>query len=440
MGFGGVSGSTAVSATFEPGTDVEHRGRGMIARGGGCSYGDAAQRGGGVVVHVAAVPSDIILDAASATVKVSAGHTIRQVCQELLKQGWFLPVVPGTSFATIGGCIAADVHGKNHVHVGSFGQHVVSIDLVDGSGVAHHLSATEDPDAFWATVAGMGLTGVIVSASLRMIADKSGWMTETTAMADSFAETMSLMRELAVSHHHVAAWVDLRSRHRGVGVVSAANHLGASAFDASRKSHQLRSPIPCPRTTMSVLGPQRLAFLNAAKVISARRHVGRVGNVAQQRVPIESVLWPLDAVANWNRLYGHHGFIQYQVAIPDGAEDVLIGISKHLATLPVYLCTLKQMGQASLAPMSFPLPGWTIALDIPANAPGLWDALHCADDAVAEVGGRVYLAKDVRMTAQHLPTMYPRLDEWRQVRNRLDPKGNMNSDLGSRLGLLDSFS
>ncbi len=392
------------------------------------------------MVHVAADPSAIELDPASATVKVSAGHTIRQVCQALLKQGWFLPVVPGTSYATVGGSIAADVHGKNHVHVGSFGQHVVSIDLVDGSGVAHHLSATEDPDAFWATVAGMGLTGVIVSATLRMIADKSGWMTETTAVADSFAETMSLLRELAVSHHHVAAWVDLLSRRRGIGVVSAANHLDASALGAAHMSHQLRSPLPCPRTSVSVLGPHRLALLNAAKATSARRHVCRVGKLAERRVPIESVLWPLDAVTNWNRLYGRDGFVQYQVAIPDGAEDVLAAISKQLSTLPVYLCTLKRLGQGSPAPMSFPLAGWTIALDIPANAPGLWHALHCADAAASEVGGRVYLAKDVRMAARHLPTMYPRLDEWRRVRNRLDPKAHMNSDLGSRLGLLDSLS
>ena len=440
VGFGGVSGSTAVVTTFEPGTEVEGCGRGMIARGGGCSYGDAAQRGGGTVVHVTADPRAIALDLASATVTVSAGHTIRQVCEELLSHGWFLPVVPGTSYATIGGSIAADVHGKNHVHVGSFGQHVVSIDLVDGSGVAHHLSATDDPDAFWATVAGMGLTGVIVSATLRIIADKSGWMSETTAVGNSFAETMSLVKELTASHHHVAAWVDLRSRHRGVGVVSAANHLDASAFGTPHQSHHLRTPLPCPRTSVSVLGPQRLALFNAAKVTSARRHVGRGSNITEQQVSIESVLWPLDAITNWNRLYGRDGFIQYQVALPDGAEDVLIGIAQTLGTLPIYLCTLKRLGQGSLAPMSFPLAGWTIALDIPANAPGLWGALHRADDAVAEAGGRVYLAKDVRMTARHVPTMYPRLDEWKKVRNRLDPQANMNSDLASRLGLLDSVS
>lgn len=440
MGFGGVSGSTAVAAAFEQGTHVDNRNRGTIVRGGGCSYGDAAQRGGGAVLRVAADPSTIELDPASATVKVSGGHTIRQVCQALLKHGWFLPVVPGTSYATVGGSIAADVHGKNHIHLGSFGQHVVSIDLVDGSGVAHHLSATQDPDAFWATIAGMGLTGVIVSATLRMSADKSGWMTETSAVADSFAETMSLLQELAVSHHHVAAWVDLRSRNRGVGVVSAANHLDASAFDTPQNSHQLRAPLPCPHTSVSVLGPQRLALLNAAKATSARRHVRRVGTLAERRVPIESVLWPLDVVTNWNRLYGRNGFIQYQIAIPNGAEDVLTGISKQLATLPVYLCTLKRLGQGSPAPMSFPLAGWTIALDIPANAPGLWRALRNADDAAAEVGGRVYLAKDVRMAARHLPSMYPRLDEWRRVRNRLDPNANMNSDLASRLGLLDSLS
>lgn len=440
VGFGGVAGVRSFTEWADAASRPDALGasaddvRGVIARGAGCAYGDAAQRGGGTVVRIAKTPHEPS-GATSDAIEVSAGATIGEVCWTLLRHGRFLPVVPGTARATIGGAIAADVHGKNHPHAGSFGAHVVSLDLIDGSGTRRRLSKTEDPEAFWATVGGMGLTGVIVSATLNSTTVGSALVWESTALTASIDETVRRVRALSTTHDHVAAWLDLRSRAFGTGVVTAANHLHGSLPREDCKARASSSRLVCPNIGLPLLGPRRVALANAAKIVSARRRTRRA---PERLLGIESALWPLDGLGEWNRLYGKAGFVQYQVAIPDGAEGALVQLATDLGRLPVYLATLKRLGTASAAPLSFPLPGWTLALDVPATAPGLWAALDTADGTVAEVGGRVYLAKDVRLKARHVRAMYPRLDEWREVRARLDPSGRMKSDLGCRLGLIGS--
>lgn len=441
VGFGGVAGVRC--ATESSGSDLspaavlgfDDSGRGVVARGSGCSYGDAAQRGGGTVLKLRSTARIAHPDPVSNTFEVSAGETIGSVCRGLFARGgWFLPVVPGTAMATIGGAIAADVHGKNHIRAGSFGEHVVSIELIDGAGIRRTLSRSDDPDGFWATIGGMGLTGVIVSATLRAIRIGSTRLSETTSLTSSIDDTIEQLRSLTACHDHVAAWIDLRSREFGAGVVTASDHLIEAEHANSAKWGQ-PSWLACPRLGFSMLSPRRIALANVAKRTASRWHIRRS---SEHVVSVESGLWPLDALREWQRLYGPAGFVQYQVAVPDGEEASLVQIAHDLGRLPVYLATLKRFGGSSPAPLSFPIKGWTLALDIPATAPGLWAALDVADEAIAAVGGRVYLAKDVRLKARHVSTMYPRLDEWRETRDRLDPKGRMRSDLGCRLGLVDS--
>lgn len=443
VGFGGVAGVRCATEWLGSDLDpsaflgLDDHGRGVIARGGGCAYGDAAQRGGGTVLKLRSTQGISYRDPVSNTVEVSAGDTIGNVCRGLLAHGgWFLPVVPGTAMATIGGAIAADVHGKNHMRAGSFGEHVVSIELIDGAGIRRTLSRSDDPDGFWATVGGMGLTGVIVAARLRAVRIGSTRLSETTSVANSIDNVMLQLRSLTAIHDHVAAWIDLRSRAFGTGVVTASNHL-IDADHPNAATLGQSSRLVCPRLPVSMLSPRRIAYANAAKRTASR---WRTRRRKDHVVSVESGLWPLDALREWPRLYGPSGFVQYQIAVPDGKEAALIQIAHDLGRLPVYLATLKRLGGSSPAPLSFPIEGWTLAVDIPAKAPGLWAALDVADEAVAEVGGRVYLAKDVRLKARHVPAMYPRLDEWREIRDRLDPKGRMRSDLGCRLGLVDSAS
>ncbi len=422
--------ATVVDASVLDSVLVDPPARGVIARGGGRAYGDAAQNAGGsVIAMTAGSPVEPALDAATGIVTATGATTIGELLRFLLPRGLFVPVTPGTSHVTVGGAVAADVHGKNHTADGSWMDHVTAIDLAVPGGEVHTLGPTDD--AFWATGGGMGLTGVVTSCSFRAVpVTTSRMLVDTTRAPDLEAVLAALATSTA---RYRVAWLDASASGAalGRGVVTVADHAPRSAIagDDDPLAYRPRAFGAVP--PIAVVGRRSIPLLNELRYRAApTRRTGAVHTIA-------SFFHPLDAVAGWNRLYGRRGFVQWQCAVPDRAEASLATVLETLARAGAHshVTVLKRFGAGNAGPLSFPTAGWTLAVDLPAT-PSLAPALDGLDRVVADAGGRIYLAKDARLDPVLVATMYPRLDEWRAVRDGLDPGGVLQSDLGRRLALL----
>ena len=411
--------------------------RAVLARGLGRCYGDAAQSAGGVVLSTERL-GGIDLDADRGLLVAGAGCSLDEVLRTTVPAGWFVPVTPGTRFVSLGGAVAADVHGKNHHVDGAIGGHLAWIDLVDGTGATRRLSPESDPGGFWATVGGMGLTGVITRVALRLHRITSAWMTVETARIAGLAGLLDTLREHDRRYRYTVAWIDVlaRGRRLGRGVITSGDHADAAAVTAHGVHDPLgyrpRVRLAAPPLPVGAVTPLSARAFNEAWY----RRAPAAPRTGLQR--LEGFFHPLDGVRHWNRLYGPRGFVQYQFVVPDDRTDV---IEQALAGVqacgsPAFLAVLKRFGPADPAPLSFPRPGWTLAMDLPASDDGrLARTLDRLDALVADAGGAVYLAKDARLRPELLATMYPRLDEWRRQRDLLDPGHRFGSDLSRRLQL-----
>jgi decaprenylphospho-beta-D-ribofuranose 2-oxidase len=407
--------------------------RGILARGLGRSYGDAADNAGGRVVSTDQLRRIGPIDHETGEVDVETGASIGDLLETALPQGWFVPVTPGTRHVSLGGAVAADVHGKNHHRDGSIGAHVLSVDVVDGLGQSHTL-LRQDP-RFGAVLGGMGLAGIVTRVRLVMHRVESASLTVTTRRTHDLDETMATLVADDARHRYTVAWVDSLAggTRRGRGVVTSGDHTvavggllppGALALD----SYATGRVLPAPWAPSGLLAPAAMRLFNEAYF----RRAAAFREGEQQSVG--AFFHPLDAIGGWNRMYGRRGFVQYQFAVAD--PEVVRAILRlfERAGAPAYLAVLKRFGAASSAPLSFPHPGWTLAVDLPARA-DVGPVLDAADQLVAAAGGRVYLAKDSRMRPELLPVMYPDLDRWRELREQLDPHHVFVSDLSRRLRL-----
>ena len=411
--------------------------RGVIARGLGRAYGDAAQNAGGRVLLMEALDSVHDVDLESGVVRVDAGVSIEKLVRSLLPLGLFPPVTPGTWFVTVGGAIAADVHGKNHHRDGSFCDHVLALDLVTPGG--ERVTVEPGDELFDATAGGMGLTGVIVAATIRMLKVGSQGMVVDRERASDLDDVMARMSEHDDDYRYSVAWIDCLARGASLGrsVLIRGDHGDGDVNGGhSGNGHgSLAGGLPLaapPWVPGGLLNRSTIRVFNEAYYRAApRRETGRVEGVRE-------FFYPLDAVAGWNRIYGPSGFLQYQLVVPFGREDALRESLERLsaAGAPSFLAVLKRFGRQRTGMISFPMEGWTLALDIPAAVPGLAPLLDGLDELVAGAGGRVYLAKDSRLRPDALAAMYPRLGDWRAARERIDPAGVMRSDLARRLELV----
>jgi len=405
---------------------------GAIARGMGRSYGDAAQLTGGLVLDMTSLHG-IQLDRDQATVTAQAGVTIGELLRVLVPAGWMLPVVPGTQHVTVGGAIASDIHGKNHASAGTIGRHVRALGLLSAGGDVLELGPGTDRRLFEATVGGMGLTGVILWARIGLRRVEGPLLAVDTDRVERLDDALALLA--APGGPYRVAWLDLLGPRGGRAIVTRAEHISGEAAHHARPG----GATVVARTTVPERWPSGLLRASTARAFNElrfrRASLRRRGGVEA----FGAHMFPLDSLDSWPRLYGRLGLVQYQFVVPSGHDQVLHAVIEQLrrARVPCFLAVLKDFGAASDAPLSFPLAGWTLALDLPRAAIGLDSVLDRCDELVAAVRGRVYLTKDSRLRPDALRAMYPRLQEWRAERDRVDPERRWRSDLAVRTRLVD---
>ncbi|MFH8514984.1 FAD-binding protein [Streptomyces gelaticus] len=410
--------------------------RGSIARGLGRAHGDAAQNAGGSVLDMTALNRIRTIDAGTGTVVCDAGVSLHRLVEVLLPLGWFVPVTPTTRYVTVGGAIGADIHGHNQHVSGSFSRHVQELELLTAGGEIR--TVRSGTPLFDATAGGLGLTGVILSATLRCHRVTSSWMSVDTERA---VDLDDLLERLCVGDHryrYSAAWIDLRARGRATGrsVLTRGEHVPRYALPArARRTPLAFRPGPLPATPALVpealLGGAPAALLNEVRYRGAPRY--RIGELQR----LAAFFHPLDGLPQWSRVPGRTGSVRYQFVVGHGQEEALRRIVRRISQrrCPASNALLKRFGTGGPGWLSFPVPGWTLALDLPAALPGLARFLDSLDEEVAAAGGRVCLAKDSRLRPELLSAMYPRLADFRSLRAELDPEGAFRSDLSRRLSL-----
>ena len=388
----------------------------VLAYGKGRSYGDACLNGGGTILDTAGLDRFLAFDTTAGILHAEAGVTLAEVLALVVPHGWFLPVTPGTKYVTLGGAVAHDVHGKNHHVAGTFGRFVTRIGLVRSTGETLDLTPDgEHADLFRATVAGMGLTGLITSVEFRLLKIESDRIDQTTGRFRSLAEFYALSEAANARSPYVVAWLDTL-RAEGRGVLMDGDHAPAGA-DA-------RLPPPAdaarPRLTLPVDAPSWA--LRPATVRAFNETYFRVARPGQARIAYEPFFYPLDAVGGWNRGYGRRGFFQYQLVVPFGdggaaVRDTLARLAR--AGAGSFLAVLKTFGDVpSPGVMSFPRAGVTLALDLPNRGEATIRLLQACDAVVRDAGGAVYPAKDACMTPASFRAFFP---QWEAFSAHIDP-------------------
>lgn len=411
--------------------------RGVLARGLARSYGDAAQNAGGHVLDMTAADRVLSADLDTGKVEVEAGISLDRLMTLFVPKGFFVPVTAGTRYVTVGGAIAADIHGKNHHRVGSFSRHVRWLELLTADGQVRRVSPGHDPELFWATAGGMGLTGVILRACVRMTPIGTSQLLVDTDRTPDLDSLMTLLAETDHRYDYSVAWIDC---------VATGGRMGRSVLTRGRFARRDELPPKQRADPLRYAGAVKLSvpdvvppgLLNRATVAAFNELWYRT-SPRRRRDQLQSIpgfFHPLDGVGAWNRIYGPRGFVQYQFTVPFGEEEAMraalrrISASGHAS----FLAVLKRFGDGNPGPLSYPSPGWTLALDLPV-VPGLAALLDGLDELVVAAGGRIYLAKDSRVRPELVGRMYPQLGDFRAVRRRVDPAGVFTSDLARRLAL-----
>lgn len=387
-----------------------------LASGLGRSYGDSCINSHATQISTRRLNRLMRFDIECGILHCEAGVSLDEILQVSIPRGWFLPVLPGTRFVTLGGAIANDVHGKNHHRAGSFGCHVLSLTLLRSDGVRYHCSSEENPQLFAATIGGLGLTGLIISAEIRLMRITSDQM-EVEDLAFSCVEEFSALSRDSADWEYTVSWIDtfVRNGRVGRGVFSRARHVQrADGLDPGRSSPRVGVPVTPPVT-----------LVNRWTVDLFNRLYFRYRNLnkGSQYLHYQPFFFPLDAIANWNRVYGKQGFYQYQCVVPlHGGEEAIKALLREVSRSGAasFLTVLKEFGEIrSPGMLSFPRPGLTLAIDFPNRGKKTTRLLASFDEIVQSAGGALYPAKDARMPAHLFKSGFPNLEAFMP---ELDPK------------------
>ena len=435
-GWGRVARSASVTRRPDAVADLaglfaeRPRAHGLIAHGAGRAYGDCALNAEGTALLTVGLTGVLSFDQASGLIAVEPGVTFRQLMAAYLPQGWLVPVSPGTGYATIGGAVANDVHGKNHEVAGSFGQHVTELDLLTPDGATRTIGPHAEPALFHATCGGLGLTGLITRIAFRMKRVPGPGVAVHSRRLPDLDAFLAAMDDARTATYAVG-WIDgcAQGAALGRGILETAEASGGACRGVAPRTG-LRVPFDFPAIA---LNPTSIAAFNALYY----RRVPAAGRMVS--VPYGTFFYPLDALRDWNRIYGRRGFHQFQNVVPfaSGGQALrelldVITASRRAS----FLAVLKRLGPAApeAGPLAFPQAGYTLALDFPAgdDVPALYARLVAI---TLRHGGRVYLAKDALLAPEAFRAMYPRWTAFRALLDVVDPKRKLQSDMSRRLGL-----
>jgi decaprenylphospho-beta-D-ribofuranose 2-oxidase len=416
-----------VAARLEP--------NGTIARGLGRSYGDPALNAGGQVLGMTRVDRYLGFDEATGTLTCEAGVSLARIIDDFAPRGWFPMITPGTKFVTVGGCIANDIHGKAHHAQGSFVTCVDAITVLLASGDVVRASRDENADLFWATFGGMGLLGIVLTATMRLRKIETTYFRQKSVPVDDLAAMLQVLEENDQKYPYSVATIDVygKGARLGRGVVTfgdlARRDELPSGLDPLRVSPPPRLTVPFELPELT-LNRASIRLVNAFAQLTMRG-MKPIGHY-------EGFFYPLDMLGHWNRGYGRRGFAQYQFVIPfaDGEARMrkLLEFIFASGELP-FLNILKRMGKESGGTLSFPREGYTFAIDFPIRDNTV-NVLRQLDKLVLDAGGRIYLGKDGYVEAETFRAMYPAVEPWLAVKQRYDPSNVFTSNLARRVGLL----
>lgn len=398
----------------------------LIAYGNGRSYGDSALSAR--FVPMRRFDRMFSFNETTGLLTCEAGVLLSEIIETFLPRGWFLKVTPGTKLITIGGAIASDVHGKNHHVEGCFSACVESFKLMTADGAIVGCSRSENRELFLATCGGMGLTGIILEASFYLKKVASQWINQRTVKTKNLAETFAAFEANAHEPYSVA-WIDCLQKGDALGrCLLMAGDFASEGDLAYREKPKLTVPFEFPSFALNTFSVKAFNALYYGKA--------RSGETAA-KVGVDTFFYPLDAINDWNRIYGRGGFTQYQFILPkatsfEGLQKILSAIAQ--SGQGSFLAVLKLYGPANENYLSFPLEGYSLALDFKI-APGLFELLDRLDAIVLEHGGRIYLTKDVRVSAENFQKGYPMIEQFRAVKKRFDPQGRFASLQSQRVGL-----
>ena len=433
-GWGGTlrNDNPHVALKIEELAENEARHRGAIPVGLRRSYGDSSINSGGIEM-LSTNYQKIDLDSQTGKLRVGSGNSIKEISQFCISNKWYLPVVPGTGNVTFGGAFASDIHGKSHHTSGNFSEHVNNVKVMNAELQESEYRPTgPESEKFWATAGGMGLTGLITELEIQLIPIETKFIETKNYKVKNLQEMIEMLELLNKTNLYTVAWIDLSGNFSGRGIVSIGNHATRSQVPAKKLQYSTKKK-KFVLETPEIFGN---GVINPITV--------KIFNELWFRKPLKNgivemvnFMHPLDGVDKWNRLYGKNGFVQYQFVVPYDHQDFLQEVLQRLrqAGIASPMGVLKSFGHEGKGMLSFPMPGWTLAIDIPVNSKKACSLLKNLDSEILKMGGRVYLTKDSRIDAHSFEKMYPRLDEWKSVKKVMDPNNFWQSDQSRRLRL-----
>ena len=406
---------------------VQLNGNGLIARGCGRSYGDQSTNCSGTVIDMTGCDGIESFDEPSGVIVVKAGVTLRYLVEKYLDKGIVPPVCPGTGFVTVGGAVANDVHGKNHVTQGSFSDHIIWIDLLLASGEIRRISNSEHQELYLATIGGIGLTGIIVRVAFKMRKIATNAVNVQEKQYEDLESFMEALRKTSDDSTYSVGWVDgvATGSKLGRGILMTAEY--ANGFIEVPKRRSINVPFNFPNWALNKY---------TVRAFNTLYH-NRFGKSRAHHMDFEKFVFPLDMLLNWNRMYGNRGFFQFQCVIPfENSEAIIRRLLEMISEsgLASPLAVLKAFGQGNNGYLSFPMQGFTLAIDFPISAASR-QLIGNMYEITAESGGRVYLAKDQLLTASLFRRMYSNIDRYQEILSEVDPNNVFQSDTSRRLGI-----